>query len=149
MNKLMMLAAALVIGGVLIFATTYKFGMLEELVNQMESAPAEPEVVEVIPPSYVEMDTLVVPVLKDGVIKNRVDVTVQLEVAQDDVSYVKQQMPIIRDTLLRDLHDFLPKHLNNRSTPDLFALKARLKKASAKVAGGKISDVVIKGAFNR
>jgi len=138
-----------VVVGLMLFVTTYKFGMLEAMIGDMEAPAEEVAVVAPAAPAYVEIDTLSIPILVNGEMVNRVDLTLQLDVAEADVALVKTQLPRIRDAYMTDLHEYLPKHMNGRKHPDLFVLKDHLVFISKKLAGGKINDVVIKGAFNR
>ena len=142
--------AALVVIVLLVgFTMFFPKGLLEKYVTQMEEQSAVQEEVVVEAPSYVEMETLSIPVIDQGTIKNTMFLTLQLDVAKEDFADVKRDLRKIRDIVLMDMHDYLPKHMHENPRPDLYVIKQHLAVVIGRASQGKVRDVVVKGSFNR
>lgn len=99
--------------------------------------------------SFMDMDTLVIPVLGTG--KSRsFYLDIRIELASRDRSEAALQKVRLHDAFLRDMFVFLPQHLKQRPTVDLNAVKGRLLILSQQILGVElVRDVLIQAAYER
>lgn len=99
--------------------------------------------------SFMDMDTLVIPVLGTG--KSRsFYLDIRIELASRDRSEAALQKVRLHDAFLRDMFVFLPQHLKQRPTVDLSAVKGRLLILSQQILGVElVRDVLIQAAYER
>ncbi len=99
--------------------------------------------------SFMDMDTLVIPVLGTG--KSRsFYLDIRIELASRDRSAAALQKVRLHDAFLRDMFVFLPQHLKQRPTVDLNAVKGRLLILAQQILGVElVRDVLIQAAYER
>ncbi|KAF0118740.1 MAG: hypothetical protein FD149_500 [Rhodospirillaceae bacterium] len=117
------------------------------------AVPAEKQA-EAPPPSqpaaaYVDLSTLVIPVMADGRVKTQFMVEIRFAVEPQAKAAVEGSLNALQDAIIRDMHAYLPKHLETRMTVDLVLLRQRLHAVATRIVGaGKIRDVLFQSALN-
>ena len=98
------------------------------------------------PSIFIDLDPLLVNIFQDNSVATVVQISVKLETkGNKNASFVNKQLPKITNTLLQDMHSFLPRVLKEEgSRIDVFVLKKRLKLMTDKLyPTGEIHDVLI------
>lgn len=139
---------AALIGGALGGAAYMKVGPFAEKPRVAQEPP--PPIDLAAAPSFLKMDTLMVPVIDGKTVRKQIFLEVELEVAAEQVDHVNRVLPRLQNAFLIDLNQFIPGHLRDRPTPNLALTKARLLKVADRTLGpGKVKDVLIKSAYDR
>lgn len=155
MKKILIIIIALValMGGIATALVMFELiprDMLPPILLANLAEPAKPAPPPPSPSAYVDMDQIAVPILLDKQVKGSILIEIRLEVDSLERSKVEEKGPILHDAIIRDLYDFLPKHLADRPTVDLSALKSRLHAVANRVVGsGKVRAVLVQNVYNR
>lgn len=114
-------------------------------VEAKDEPPPPPET------TFLEIDSINVPVIKNGVIQRYVLLRVTLDLRDDSVKQQAQLiMPKLRDSYIRELYGYFEGLPDNSRGIDVRAIKNRLKHASDQIVGqGAVKDILIQGAFER
>ncbi|RED53370.1 hypothetical protein [Aestuariispira insulae] len=146
MKKLIiiMLILILLLGGGGGGAYYYLYVMNAPEENVVEEAPLPP------PPEFEEMDSISIPVIRNGRVMKFVLLKTALELVDSDArEKVERYRPRLKDAYLRELHDYfstvpVDKPINVR------AVTARLMRASRHVLGrGVVTDILIQGVYEK
>ncbi len=111
-----------------------------------EDEIAEDTVVSDEPAIFIDLEPLLVNIFQDNQVATTIMIMVKLETrGNDNASYVNKQIPKITDTLLRDMHSFLPRVLKEEGARvDVFVLKKRMKLMVDKlIPNRRVHDVLI------
>lgn len=102
-------------------------------------------------PEFLEIDSLSVPVIKDGRVQKYVLLRLTLEMKDVKAKNVgKEAMPLLKDAYLRDLHGYFADQPASEEGIDVRVVKARLMRVSERLFGaGQVVNVLIQGAFER
>ena len=113
-----------------------------------------PEKKQVEPPplplaAYVDLNTMVVPVIMDGAVKTQFMMEIRFAVEPQAKAAVEAYANRLQDAIVRDMHAYLPKHLETRESVDLALSRQRLHALATKIVGaGKIRDVLFQSVFS-
>jgi flagellar basal body-associated protein FliL len=105
----------------------------------------EPTVLEE-PPVFIDLAPLLINIFQGDSVLTTVQISVKIKaLGPDNSALVREGLPKITDTFLRDLHSFLPRIMKNSdSRLDLFVIKKRLKLIADKIfPDNRINDVLI------
>jgi flagellar basal body-associated protein FliL len=93
----------------------------EDELSKEEAAKKEPSI-------FIDVEPLLINVFQDNQVITVIQIVIKLETrGKDNASFVNQQLPKITDTLLQDLHSFIPRVMKNEDAKlDVFVLKKRL-----------------------
>lgn len=102
-------------------------------------------------PVLLELDNMVIPVIRDRRIERHVVVRVTLELqdsaTRDEARRIHARL---RDALLHDLHDYYSYVWPQEEALDLAVLRHRIRRTSDRVIGaGKVLDAVVQGGVER
>ena len=105
-------------------------------------------------PEFLDIDSLSVPVIRDGRVQKYVLLRLTLEMKDAKAKNIaKDAMPLVKDTFLNDLHGYFadqPPSENGVDGIDVRVVKARLMRVSDRLFGpGMVVNVLIQGAFER
>ncbi|MBF0307015.1 MAG: hypothetical protein HQL41_15335 [Alphaproteobacteria bacterium] len=116
--------------------------------EEKENKPAAPALPKY---SYVEMETLQIPVISnDGGPIRQLFLELRIEVPLGRAPEMSEAMPRLQHAFIKDMHVFLPWHMRGREVPDLTLVKRRLKLVSDKVVGPQLAtDVLIRAVVER
>ncbi|MBF0168358.1 MAG: hypothetical protein HQL45_12085 [Alphaproteobacteria bacterium] len=147
MKKLVILIVALVLLGGGAVGAMAVFGIGPFAKPETKAAPPPPPVAKT---SFLDMESLSIPVFIIDQKPRQVFMTLRLEIQDGERRKVEAMMPRIRDNILTDLHKVLPDHLKNRKSTDLTLIKPRMVAAAAKAIGpGIVHDVLVVEIFER
>ena len=108
----------------------------------------EPE--SLVPPRYVNMNSLIIPVIQEDKVFGTIQLQLQIETTEDREAKLKEILPKLRDLFLRDLHSYLPRLLRKKKTLDVSAIKHRLEFIGRRAYGKTLFDaVLIQSAIER
>ena len=113
--------------------------------------PAEPEPPPPPPdPELVQLDSITIPVIRQGAVQKYVLLKVTLQLAdQDGKELALQVMPRIKDETYRALHAYFAAAPLDRPI-SIVALKNRLKKVAVRnIGSGPLVDVLIEGIYEK
>jgi len=104
-----------------------------------------------VPPQYLQVDRLVLPVIRREGLEGHLFLVIYLELSDvKDRPFVTSKSVPLRDEFIRSLNRYIahrPRILYNVNLPEL---KAVLMKASARIVGeGKVKAILIQAAANR
>lgn len=145
MKKLvLLLVVLLVLLGAIGGGAYYYFFSLPE-----EENTEEEEVVEPLP-EFEEIDSLSIPVIRNGKVKKFVLLKVAVELTDGDYrSRVQSYMPRLKDAYLRELHGYFAT-VPVDDPVNVRAVTVRLMRASARVLGkGVVKDILVQGVYER
>ena len=102
-------------------------------------------------PSYVDMNNLTIPIIRNRRIERHILLRVTLEMVDEDAKEeVKPFLPRVKDAFIKDMYDYYSYQAPGQSGINTDAIKKRLKVAGDRVVGkGKIRNVLIQAAFER
>ncbi|MDJ0895708.1 MAG: hypothetical protein QNJ92_11260 [Alphaproteobacteria bacterium] len=144
MKKLVLIVVilALVAGGT--YAWLFLF-------NKEDQAEAEAELQEevFVPPVYVQLAPFNVPVVRDGEVTGYVNITIIVEVADDEAREVAvRHMARLRDAFFRDLYATLPLRRGSSKGFEPKFVKRRMQAVSDRTLGqGVVTDILIQGVY--
>ena len=77
---------------------------------------------------FIDVEPLLINVFQDNQVISTIQIVVKLETrGKDNARFVNEQLPKITDTLLQDLHGFIPRIMKKEDAKlDVFVLKKRL-----------------------
>lgn len=137
-----LIAFLLVAAGIAVGAMRYmQIGIFAPPPGQEQHVEKAPD-----PPSFVDMDPLIINIFDGNKVTATVQVSVKLQtVGKEDTEFVQKALPKISHAFLQDLHSFLPRLLKRGdSNIDVFVLKKRLKLIADRLYPEKpVSDVLI------
>ncbi len=98
-----------------------------------------------------ELDPFVVPILREGRVTQHLTLVLRLEFAAPEPrEHIKELMPRLRDSLLKELHGVLAFRHVNEHDEILPIVRERLAKAGNDVFGpGRVSAVLVQGMSRR
>lgn len=136
-----LIAFLLVAGGIAVGAMRFM------QVGIFAPPPGEQETVKPPdPPSFVDMDPLIINVFDGTSITATVQIVVKLQaIGSDNKEFVQRNLPRISHAFLQDLHSFLPRLIKRGdSNIDVFILKKRLKLIADRLfPEQQVNDVLI------
>lgn len=101
-----------------------------------------------IKPQLVEIDPIVLPVIRSGEVLALVNIMVRLDVNPDAYEFFRTQQPRVRDRMISALHSWFPKHYVNRTRIPLPAMKAHLEETLlAKYGPERLNEVLVRSVF--
>lgn len=102
------------------------------------------------PPEFVELDSLSVPVIRNGRVVKFVLLKIAVELADGDYrDIVEENMPRVTDAFLRELHGYFAT-VPVDDPINVRAITVRLMRASRRVFGrGVITDILVQGVYER
>lgn len=104
---------------------------------------------EFVPPIFVALEPITVPIIRDGQLSHHVQVDITLEVASEEARLlVVEEMPRLRDAFIAQLHGLLPLRRGTAEgfQPDYY--KPRLMQVSEQILGpGQVQAILIQGVF--
>jgi flagellar basal body-associated protein FliL len=107
-----------------------------------EAAPAD-AAPKVDPVRFVQMDTLVVPIIVNDKVVSTVQIEIQLETSQSREPKLNQQMPRLTDAFVTDLRSYVPRILRDHNDVDTEILKKRLAIIGERAIGKGMFDAVL------
>lgn len=147
MKKLLLI----IIPILLLFGTAggaaYYWFVLKDAGDEM----AEPEPPPPPPdPELVQLDSLTIPVIRQGAVKKYILLKITLQVAdQDGKEFALQVMPRIKEETYLSLHDYFSAAPLDQPI-SIVAIKRRLQKVVAKNIGSEnLVDVLIEGIYEK
>lgn len=144
MKKLVILLVVLLIllGAIGGGAYYYFFSLAEE-------EEVEEEVVQPLP-EFEEIDSLSIPVIRNGKVMKFVLLKVAVELTDGDYrTRVQSYMPRLKDAYLRELHGYFAT-VPVDDPINVRAVTKRLMRASARVLGpGVVKDILVQGVYER
>ena len=122
----------------------------EELAAAAASEKKEPEQEPLVPPRFVNMDSLIIPVIQEDKVFGTIQLQLQIETTEDREPKLKEILPKLRDIFLRDLHGYLPRLLRKKKALDVAAIKNRLEVIGRRAFGKDMFDaILIQSAIER
>jgi hypothetical protein len=116
----------------------------------------EPEVVETpvedLPPQYIDLQPLIIPLLQENGVAATVEISVKLEaLGKENAAIVKKNLPRIKDAFLKDMYSFLPRLLKDQERLDAFVLKRRFELIARRAVepNGVINGVLIQSVTDQ
>lgn len=111
-----------------------------------EPPPPEPEAV-----SFLELDALNVPVLKNGGIERYILLRVTLDMRDDDAKELaKNYMPKLRDRYISDLYGYFENLPAGAKGINIDTIKRRMLRTSDALLGkGAVKKILVQGVFER
>ncbi len=135
-------------GGALYFLEIGPFAP-PPLVDGQPAPEPEQKLVDMDNTSFMDMDTLVVPIIGQGRTKSYY-LDIRIELATADRTKAAQQKVRLHDAYLRDMYVFLPQHMKKNKTVHLPTVKARLFQLAQQILGkDHVNDVLIQAAYER
>ncbi|MBK1697935.1 flagellar basal body-associated FliL family protein [Rhodovibrio salinarum] len=99
--------------------------------------------------SYVELDPMTFPVMRDGQVRELMTYVVQLEVPNEAAEEsVRAREPAVRDAMLSELHGLYAYRFISDREDKMDLVKRRLLKAAQREVDADVQAVLLKG-FNR
>ncbi len=116
--------------------------------------PAEKAAAEAPPPPepiLLTLDTISVPVIREGRIAKYVMLQLSLEMEDEEAKAVaEEQMPRLKDALFRTIYDYFANQAPGQQGINMNQIASRLKRASDRAIGpGRVKKVLIQGAYER
>ena len=143
---LLLLLSAAAIGG-MVFMGIGPVPALLGLAPAEQTAPAAPVEIEY---GMLDVETLIIPVVRDKQVATRLFIGLRLEVVKEHQGRIAAVMPRLQNAFFEDMINFIPSHMDGRTKPDEQALRRRLVAASERVLGpAKVRDVVITSVVQR
>ena len=124
----------------------------------LEIGPFAPEdtmaekVVPVLPPRFLDMDPIIVPLIQDGGVAATVQISLKLETRGDEnATAIKRAMPKLKNAFIQDMYTFLPRLLKDQERLDAYVLKKRFQLIADQVfqPPGTVSDVLIQSVTDQ
>lgn len=149
---IILLAAVLLSGvslGALYFFAPGMLGLHAE--KEAAAAPPEPEKPpQIVKPATINLDTFGLPVVIGGKISRQIHVSVTLVVKPESFTAVENMVPIVRNAIIQESYDFLPRQFENGGQMDLVKLKATLLQVVRRAVGGdSVQDLLIQAYFEQ
>ncbi len=138
--------------GVFLFLAVAEVGWIVAYRSQYFVANNEEEQGElVVATFFVDMDSLVVPVIRNDQVERHVMLTLTLEVGDNHSrSRVQEAVHQLRDAYVRDLHGYMRVVMTRSHNDFLRLLKGRLLRVTADIIGpGVVREVLIQQAAER
>lgn len=102
------------------------------------------------PPFLLSMKPIEIPVIMNGRVERRANFRFRLQVDPTATDILQTEGHRLHATMFEDLMVYLPRHLEDRDTVDLNAVKHRMRrKAQALLSAEVIKDVLIQSYFER
>lgn len=144
-------------GGLVHFAIIPDFsgGIISSLVGvvnqEQANKPEEHSAPAVRPdPVFMTMEPILIPVIKDGVLRHNVYIAIRLELEPGKEEAGKFYMSRLHDLYLRALFDTVQEQQKDRDTLDIPKLKERLMVVTGRaVEPGVVRGLLVMSAFNR
>ncbi len=148
MKKLMVVFAAILIlaGGAVATMKWLAIGPFEVAdAGAKEEEPEEPKEEAI----FVDMDPLMLPIIKGSQIAGTIQVQIKLETSgKDNAIFLKRRLTKVSDAFVKDLHGFVPRLLKKKERLDVVILKDRLKVIGERLLGkGYIDDVLVQSVI--
>jgi flagellar basal body-associated protein FliL len=100
--------------------------------------------------SFVELDPMTFPVMRDGQVRELVTYVVQLEVPDDAAeARLKAREPAVRDAMLSELHGLYAYSFIHEREDKLALVKQRLLNAVRRATDAPVRSVLLKGLDRR
>lgn len=128
-------------GGAIGVMRYMQIGIFEPPPGSQQEAAKPPD-----PPSFVDMDPLIINVFDGAKVAATVMVVVKLQtIGKENTAFVNKNLPRLSDAFLQDMHSFLPRLLKrDDSQIDVFVLKKRLKLIADRLyPDEQVNDVLI------
>jgi len=147
-KKIMIGFAALLIiaGGAVAAMKWLGIGPFEAVdVAAVEKEPEEPKEETI----FIDMDPLMLPVIKGSQIAGTIQIQIKLETqGTDNAIFLKRRLTKVSDAFVKDLHGFVPRLLKKKERLDVIILKDRLKLIGQRLLGkGYIDDVLVQSVI--
>jgi flagellar basal body-associated protein FliL len=98
----------------------------------------------------VDMEPLAMTIFVVDQKPRQIFMTLRIEILPDDRKLLNDKMPRLRDSILRDLHAFLPEHLKTRKSADFALIKPRMQLQADKLFGpGFIRGIYLHEVFEK
>jgi flagellar basal body-associated protein FliL len=141
----------IIVGGFFL-ATAGGFAIMQQL--SLGPFAKEPELTAAqkaaIPPIYVSLEPLLIPVFRGDIVAAIIKFQVQLATKSDNEATVKKHSPRLVDAFIRDLHSYVPRLLRKKKklTLDLGVLSRRLMIVGERTIGkGIIVNVLVESGM--
>ena len=138
--------------GVFMLLAVAEVGWIFAYRSQYFVASNEEELEElVVAPFFVDLDSLVIPVIRNDQVERHVMLTLTLEVGDNHSRFrVQKAVHQLRDAFVRDLHGYMRVVMTRSHNDFLRLLKGRLLRVTASVIGpGVVREVLIQQAAER
>ena len=150
MKKIIVILAALfiLVGGAVATLKWLGLGPFENSETaETEEAPDKDPGMQTI---FVDMEPIMVQLLKGNAVAMTVEVQVKIETeGQDNAIFLTRQMPKISDAFVRDLYAFMPRMLKTKKRIDVLILKQRLQVVGERLMGkGLIKDILVQSEID-
>lgn len=121
------------------------------LLHVMVAVSAPRPAAAAVPPQYLPIDRLVLPVIRREGLQGHLFLVIYLELSDvKDRPFVTSKSVPLRDEYIRSLNRYIAHRPRILYNVNLRELKAVLMKASARIVGeGKVKSVLIQAAANR
>lgn len=99
-----------------------------------------------LPPQYLDMEPLLIPLVQEGGVAAIVQITLKLETRGDkNAAEIAHLMPRLKDAFFKDMYSFLPRLLKDRERLDPYILKKRFAMVADRIIKpeGTVTDVLI------
>jgi flagellar basal body-associated protein FliL len=136
----------LIIGGAAGAMVVFGIGPFkkQELADAPPKEPPQPKVMTI------DMEPLAMSIFIVDQKPKQIFMTLRIEVLPENRKMLSEKMPRLRDSILRDLHAFLPEHLKTRKSVDLTAIKPRMQAIADKQYGpGMVRNILIHEVFEK
>ena len=145
MKKIIVILAALfiLVGGAVATLKWLGLGPFENSETaETEEAPDKDPGMQTI---FVDMEPIMVQLLKGNAVAMTVEVQVKIETVGEDIAvFLSRQLPKISDAFVRDLYAFMPRMLKTEKRIDVLILKQRLQVVGERLMGkGLIKDILV------
>ncbi len=120
--------------------------------TQLEQAEAEAklETFDKEAPAFIELDPLVIPIVRKDRIAGSIQLQIQIETKNEYRLEMLRMLPRISDAFIRDLHGFIPRMLKTRDDLDLDIIRRRLVIIGERTVGqGQIDNVLVQSILER
>ncbi|MDX2143908.1 MAG: hypothetical protein SFV19_11180 [Rhodospirillaceae bacterium] len=107
-----------------------------------------------VPPAsvitFVDLPDMIIPVLVDGQIKNRVFLSVRVWVTDNDAKKaIEESEARLQSAIIKEFIPYFEKKLAKDELPDLREIKKRLVAMSKRLYGDKVVDVLLINVFEQ
>jgi flagellar basal body-associated protein FliL len=121
---------------------------------EMAAGKAEAAKKTFVPPSsvitFVDLPDMIIPVLSDGQIKNRVFLSVRIWVTGNDAKKeIEESETRLQNAILKEFIPYFEKKLAKDELPDVRDIKKRLVAMSKRLYGEKVVDVLLINVFEQ
>ena len=95
-------------------------------------------------PEFVQIDTIVIPVIREGTVLHHLSYSLQVEVRDSDAKFqLYESFRQLRDAFIVELHSLAAMRFVQQGNYDIHLIKTRLKLAGEKIVGKNVIEAIL------